>query len=85
MGRVLWAPLRITWYVPSRRRNLDGFRIVMAVDAQLIGWWLSLLKGGVIVSGNMTRSLALRLVGLVGAELSGSSPKRVGDFGLFFQ
>src|SRR5271166_4431356 len=45
MGRVLPTPLGTTWYVPSRRRNLDGFCIVMAVDAQLVRSWLSLSKG----------------------------------------
>src|SRR5271157_2440798 len=44
MGRVLSAPLGTTWYVPSRRAILDGFRIVMAVDAQLVRSWLSLSK-----------------------------------------
>src|SRR5271157_268026 len=44
MGRVLPTPLGTTWYVPSRRRNLDGFCIVMAVDAQLVRSWLSLSK-----------------------------------------
>jgi len=44
MGRLLPTPLGTAWDVPSRRRNLACFRIVMAVDAQLVRSWLSLSK-----------------------------------------